>query len=301
MQRCASCGIAEIDDIKLKNCDDCDLVKYCNDECQNEHRQIHEEECKKRAAELYDEILFKQPESGYLGDCPLCCLPLPFDTKSTVAMSCCSKEICSGCNYANMKREILARLQHKCPFCREPASRTKEEINEQWMKRIEANDPFALRQIGMKKYIGGDYNTAFEYLKRAAALGDVQAHFQLSIYYEDGEIVEKDEKKFLYHLKEAAIGGHPDARYNLALVEGLNGEQDIDRAAKHFIIAAKLGYDKSLEILKVLYKAGDVSKDDFAAALRGYHAAIEAMKSPLREEAAEIKKRLAERRLSRGR
>ena len=24
---CASCGIAEIDDIKLKDCDDCDLVK----------------------------------------------------------------------------------------------------------------------------------------------------------------------------------------------------------------------------------------------------------------------------------
>ena len=25
---CASCGIAEIDDIKLKDCDGCDLVKY---------------------------------------------------------------------------------------------------------------------------------------------------------------------------------------------------------------------------------------------------------------------------------
>ena len=25
---CASCGIAEVDDINLKDCDDCDLVKY---------------------------------------------------------------------------------------------------------------------------------------------------------------------------------------------------------------------------------------------------------------------------------
>jgi len=26
----------------------------------------------KRAAELHDEILFKHPEGGYLGDCPIC-------------------------------------------------------------------------------------------------------------------------------------------------------------------------------------------------------------------------------------
>ena len=39
---------------------------------------------------------------------------------------------------------------------------------------------------------------------------------------------------------------------------------------------------------KVLYKAGVVSKDDFAAALRGHHAAITATKSPQREEAYEF-------------
>ena len=45
---CACCGIAGVDDIKLKDCDDCDLVKYCSDECQEDHRPKHEEECKKR-------------------------------------------------------------------------------------------------------------------------------------------------------------------------------------------------------------------------------------------------------------
>ena len=69
VQCCASCGIAEIDDIKLKNCDDCDLVKYCCDTCQGDHRSQHKEECEKRAAELHDEILFKQPEGNYYGDC----------------------------------------------------------------------------------------------------------------------------------------------------------------------------------------------------------------------------------------
>lgn len=61
---CASCGIAEIDDVKLMDCDDCDLVRYCSDECQRDQKSEHEEECKKRAAELRDELSFKQPEAG---------------------------------------------------------------------------------------------------------------------------------------------------------------------------------------------------------------------------------------------
>ena len=33
---CASCGVAEVDDIKLVPCDGCDLVRYCSDACQQE-------------------------------------------------------------------------------------------------------------------------------------------------------------------------------------------------------------------------------------------------------------------------
>ena len=44
---CASCGIAEVDDLKLKKCDDCDLVKYCSDDSQIDHKSEHEEACKK--------------------------------------------------------------------------------------------------------------------------------------------------------------------------------------------------------------------------------------------------------------
>ena len=58
---CASCGIIGIDDIKLVPCDDCDLVRYCSDECREDHNPEHKEACKKRAAELRDELLFKQP------------------------------------------------------------------------------------------------------------------------------------------------------------------------------------------------------------------------------------------------
>ena len=87
MWLCAACGIAEVDDIKLKECAACDLVRYCSDKCQKDHQPQHKIACKKRVAELSDEILFKQPESSHHGDCPICFLPLPIDpTKSTMSL-----------------------------------------------------------------------------------------------------------------------------------------------------------------------------------------------------------------------
>ena len=116
-------------------------------------------------------------------------------------------------------------------------------------------------------------------------MGDVIAHFSLSFLYHEGQGVEEDEEKELYHLEEAAIGGHPTARYNLGIKEGQNDR--IERAVKHWITAANLGDDDSIEALKTGYKHGAVSKEDFAAALRAHHAAIIATKSPQREAAAE--------------
>ena len=293
MMFCASCGTAASDDIKLKNCTACYLVKYCSVKCQKDHRPKHKKECKKRAAELKDELLFKQPESSSYGDCPICCLPLPNDGQQCVFMTCCSKMICVGCIYAYKKRQLEGRLEPKCPFCREPAPDMYEEQIERLMKRVEANDPVAIQEMGTGRYQRGDYNSAFEYYSRAAALGDVEAHYRLSMMYHFGQGVEKDEKKQIHHLTEAAIRGHPSARNNLGCVEWESGT--VDRAAKHWIIAAKLGNDKSLERVKDLYKDGLVKKEDFSAALRGYQTAINAMKSPQREEAAEYAKYVAER------
>jgi len=92
----------------------------------------------------------------------------------------------------------------------------------------------------------------------------------------------------LYHLEKAAIGGHPGARYNLGCYEGRNDMSD--RAVKHFTIAANLGHDESIQMLKECYKRGLVSKEDFAAALRAHQAAVEAAKSPQRDAAEALKK-----------
>ena len=283
---CASCGIAEVDDIKLKNCDACDLVRYCSDKCHEDHRPNHEAICKKRAAELRDEILFRQPESSHLGDCRICFLPQPLDERKSVSYSCCSKLVCKGCTTAHMMRQLDEGSPNGCPFCRQLYAKSDEESERQNKKRFEANDPFALREAGRKHFFDGGYKRAFEYLAKAADLGDAQSQYFLSLMYRGGLGVEKDEKMELYYLEEAAIGGDPTARHKLGCNEGENGR--LNRAVKHWIIAANLGYDESLERLKEFYKSGYVRKEDFASALRGHQAAIDATKSPQREEARKL-------------
>eukprot|EP00984_Skeletonema_dohrnii_P025083 scaffold14195_cov155-Skeletonema_dohrnii-CCMP3373.AAC.30 len=151
------------------------------------------------------------------------------------------------------------------------------------MKRAEANDLIAIGQVGKEHYQQGDYESAFEYWTKAAEMGDAEAHVDLSILYVTGQGVEKDEKKEIHHMEEAAIAGHPRARFRLACYEGAGGR--LDRAVKHFIIAANLGHDDSIQALKDFYKGGLVSKEDFAAALRAHQAAVDATKSPQREAA----------------
>eukprot|EP00984_Skeletonema_dohrnii_P039049 scaffold42982_cov205-Skeletonema_dohrnii-CCMP3373.AAC.1 len=293
---CASCGIGEVDDVELKECANCDLARYCSDTCQENHKSQHNEACKNRAAELRDELLFKQPDSSHLGDCPICCLPLPVDLSKSTLKLCCSKIICNGCNYANMKRELEEGRRESncpCPFCRKPIPDTDEESDKRTMKRIEANDPVAMTQWGRDQYDKGDYSVAFEYYTRAAELRYVEAHHQLSVLYHHGRGVEKDEKKELYHMEEAAIGGHPDARYNLACYEGRKRRHD--RAVKHFSIAAAQGFDESIKLLLTMFTDGrlvNYSKDILAAALRAYQAAVDATKSPQREAAEELQRRI---------
>ena len=174
-------------------------------------------------------------------------------------------------------------LEHRCPYCREPLPKSQEEIDKNYMKRLKVNDPVAIFKTGEKCYRQGDIEGAFEYWTKAARMGHITAHYNLSVLYRDGGGVEKDMKKEIHHLEEAAIGGHPQARYNLGCVEIENGR--FDRAVKHFLIAANLGYDKALDRAKQGFVDGIVNKDDYAAALRGHQAAVDAAKSEQRDAA----------------
>jgi tetratricopeptide (TPR) repeat protein len=286
---CASCGQAEIDDIKLKNCDGgCDLVKYCSDDCLSNHREQHEKECMQRLAELRDDDLFTMPDCSHLGECPICCLPQPIEMRKSRMMVCCSKLVCNGCDFANQMREVKAGLETRCVFCRQPTTDTPEGANKYMMKRIKKNCPVAMREMGQIRYREGDYQGALEYWTKAVELGNISAHYNLSEMYTEGEAVDKDMKRAVHHWEQAAIGGHPNARFNLGVDEWNNGR--FERARKHLIIAANLGHEKSLKCVKDLYAYGHASKEDYATALRAYQAAVDATKSAERETADTIRK-----------
>ncbi len=151
------------------------------------------------------------------------------------------------------------------------------------MKRVKANDPVALEYFGDKCNNEGNSEGAFQYFTKAAELGDIGSHYSLSVMYSKGEGVEKNKIKEIYYLEEAAIGGYPEARYNLGNHEARNGSYD--RAIKHYIIAAKLGLNEALERVKEGFAHGLMSKEDFEATLRGHQAAVDATKSEQREDA----------------
>jgi hypothetical protein len=57
---------------------------------------------------------------------------------------------------------------------------------------------------------------------------------------------------------------------------------------KHLIIASNLGFKRLMKALWTFYAEGDVSKDDLSATLRAHQAAVDATKSPQREEAEKV-------------
>jgi hypothetical protein len=138
---CANCGKEESKMI----CSACRLVKYCGKDCQIEHRRRHKQACKKRAAELHEEALFRVPPKAK--DCPICFITLP---ESMICAkryrSCCGKTFCSGCLFADMKQNNGRRI---CPFCRAQSPENIVDAIDLLYKRAEINDPNALAVLGV--------------------------------------------------------------------------------------------------------------------------------------------------------
>ena len=62
----------------------------------------------------------------------------------------------------------------------------------------------------------------------------------------------------------------------------------MEKAVKHLIIAANLGYEKSMKMLWKHYSDGDITKEDLDATLRTHQAAINAAQSEERKAADRV-------------
>ncbi|EJK66522.1 hypothetical protein THAOC_12557 [Thalassiosira oceanica] len=160
--------------------------------------------------------------------------------------------------------------------------------------RVAKKDPDAINHLG-EQYCHGqlglqkDMRKAVELWTEAAELGSVEALYHLGIEYESRIGAKEDKARSIQVYEKAAMLGCPLSRHELGCVEG-SDRGNYDSAAKHFLIAAKMGLKESVENIKSLFVAGVVTKEQYAKALKGYQDAVEEMKSHGRDEASVLMK-----------
>ena len=296
---CANCGKEGANN----ECNKCNMVKYCNAVCKKVHKKKHKKQCKeyiklatekhneelRLAAELHDEKLFKEPPSQH-GDCPICFLLIPNLNNGWRYQSCCGKMICIGCIHAPLYDNQGNKVDNdKCPYCRTPDPISEEESNERGRILLEKDNAIAIYDKGCNYFnctdgCKQDYKKALELYHRSGELGHAMAYSNIGYAYAYGKGVKEDVKKAYHYYELSAMMGNERARYNLATME-LNVD-NMDRALKHFKIAARGGNVNSLEVIKDLYKDGYATNEDYANALRAYQEYLGEIKSPQRDEAA---------------
>ena len=237
-------------------------------------------------------------------DCPICMQPIPHSSGlcgvHTSYMPCCGKVLCFGCTIAEEEEINKGNLKKWCAFCRLPLPETNKEKLRRYHKRMELNDANAFFVLGCAYQDGLDGNLglskdmkkASELLIQAADLGSCRAHYHIgqaclnfAIEKDDNETQdESDIDMALHYMKLAAIGGHEKASYYLGLNEALDGNSRI--AMKHYIIGARGGFEECLKKVGEGYKAGHVTKDEYATTLRAYQSIKNEMKSKQRVIAA---------------
>jgi TPR repeat protein len=199
-----------------------------------------------------------------------------------VYFPCCGKSICKGCLYSC----VQSGNYETCPYCKsDRMGKTDEERVDELMKRVEANDAGSMMvlgsnyyhgQLGLQQYRG----KALELYTRAAALGSSQAHFALGNQYD----AEGDSKKANY--EAAAMAGHEFARLNLGIMEGKSG--NMERAVKHWMIAASGGNYLAMRNLLIAFNKGLVSRDTMDSTLTAYNNACVEMRSDARDAAIRL-------------
>lgn len=124
-------------------------------------------------------------------------------------------------------------------------------------------DPSAaeLYQRGLVQHWLGDLEASAKSHHEAAERGDLDAQFELSIYYSQGLGVAADPAAADTWLTRAADGGHPRALYNLgaAYASGARGEPDFTRAADYYRRAAEHGSGRAAAMLAVMILTGDIA------------------------------------------
>jgi TPR repeat protein len=89
-------------------------------------------------------------------------------------------------------------------------------------------------------------------------------------------------KKSKFHLEEAAMAGHEAARCNLGAMEANSG--NMERAVKHWMIAASAGDYYSMHHLRIRFETGYVSRESIDSTLEAYNNSCAERRSEARDD-----------------
>ncbi|EJK45803.1 hypothetical protein THAOC_35563 [Thalassiosira oceanica] len=231
---------------------------------------------KEAAATLsYSKTLLAEGHERAEGEtCNICLLPIELPVgRHSMFKGCCMQRVCNGCILAAQQRGI----NDSCPFCRTSLPDDSASCLAMLRERAGRGDADAVNQLGDQYYLGDrrfyeirlarDASRAIELWTEAAELGSVDAHYNLGVAYFRGVHVREDKPRGIWHWEQAAMKGHVLCRDNLGAIEFNEGNYEL--ALQHYMISAKMGYEKPLNTIKGMFARGRATKAQYAEALRG--------------------------------
>ena len=290
---CSACGKGSN---TAKMCTACKCVWYCDKECQNKHRKEHRNDCKrikkeldKRGGELdIGSELDLSPLSDLppREECPICMHALPLHPMLHTYFNCCGKTICSGCTFQHMMKS--GEQGDACAFCRTTTAESDEEELARLSKRIERNDPHAMRNLAMMHVDGRfglpvDQTKCLDLMRQSASLGFPGAHYELGLFHHQGRMgLEQNNEEAQKYYKKAAEGGDIFAIHNLAWAKKTNG--DHVAAMFYWRLSASAGSKRSMGSLTECYERGFLHHGDLAETLRAFYRSRAEMRSDDRDK-----------------
>ena len=135
---------------------------------------------------------------------------------------------------------------------------------------MEINDSASIYLLVDSCYKGArgvqqDHAKAMKLYARSGELGLSKAHYYLGLHYSYGG----DLKKAKFHNEAAAMAGHELARFNLGCFEAQS--RNIERAIKHWTIAASAGEFNAMHILIKYVEKGFISRESIDSTLAAYN------------------------------
>lgn len=250
-----------------------------NDKVAQEKRQEEEAQNEALRRKAHQLRLFGEPRP--LAECPLCMNAMPFDNKKRRYFMCCGKTICMSCHSraveAEAKRIRSFNVDLPCPFCRcaewQETDLDEETVLSERIERSELNGCFdhqAAFELGSYHYNHTySHPGVLKWWKKAAEHGNELAAYELGLVFtgsERAKFTAREQAKLgKSYMEEAAIAGHPEARYWLG-----QHEANPELALRHFILAARYGCKKSLGFVVMAYEREAVSKEDLEKILQDH-------------------------------